>query len=393
MEKVSQVVNEDLFKWMRDIRREIHQWPEGSFDEHRTAGLVSNKLKEIGIDHRTGVAKTGVLGRLITDSKAPTVALRADMDAIAVQENTGLLFSSRVPGLMHACGHDGHVAIILGAARLLKEQPPDGNVVFIFQPGEEGGGGAKPMIEEGALDGVDVIFGGHIERTYRVGEIAIKNGIHTAYTDMFVIDITGKGGHAARPHDSVDAIVIAAQFVNFLQTIVSRELDPLQHSVITVGVLNAGTASNAIAENAVLKGTIRTTESFVRTRVMDRIKSIATSLTSLHGAKIDVTIKKGYPPVINHERECGFARVVASILLGEENVIEIPKPSLGGEDFSFFTREIPGCFLRFGAAKEGSEYESSHSPRFDFDEDVLKVGAAFMSELTRYVLNQLGKPV
>jgi hippurate hydrolase len=389
MEKIKEIVNDGFFEWMIAIRRAIHQWPEKAFEEYKTAELISEHLEDMEIEHRKGVAGTGVLGRLITDRDAPTVALRADMDALPVYENTGLPFASSVPGVMHACGHDGHVAILLGAARLLKERPPGGNVVFIFQPGEEGAGGAKPMIEEGVLDGVDIIFGGHIERHYQVGEIAIKTGLHTSYTDSFDIEITGRGGHAARPHEAIDAVIIASQLVTYLQTIISRELDPLHPSVITIGVLKAGTVYNAIAEKAVLKGTIRTTELSIRAQIIDKIKSIATSLSTLHGAKIDVSVCQGYPPVINHDRECGFARDVAGTLLGSKNVVSIPFPSLGGEDFAFYTKAIPGCFIRFGAAKKGYEKISSHSPRFDFNEEVLRVGAAYMSELARYSIDRL----
>ncbi len=389
MDKIKEIVNDELFGWIVDIRRRIHQWPEKAFEEHKTAELISTHLKELGIEHKTGVAKTGVVGRLITDEKAPTIALRADMDALPVNENTGLPFSSKAQGVMHACGHDGHVAILLGAAKLLRTNPPPGNIVFIFQPAEEREGGAKPMIEEGVLEGVDIIFGGHIERHYQVGEIAIKTGIHTSYTDSFDIEITGKGGHAARPHEAIDAVIIASQLVTYLQTIISRELDPLHPSVITVGVMQAGTAYNAIAENAVLKGTIRTTETSIRNQIIDNIKSIASSLSTLHSAKIDVRINPGYPPLINHDREYEFARDVALRLLGEKRVTSIPFPSLGGEDFSYYTQQIPGCFVRFGAAKKGHEQIPEHSSKFDFNEEVLRVGAAYMSELARYAIDKL----
>jgi hippurate hydrolase len=390
MKKVKDLVNDGLFEWMKDIRRKIHQRPEMAFEEHKTAELISRKLEEIGIEHRRGVAKTGIIGKIKTDDNSPTIALRADMDALPVSENTGLPFSSKTPGVMHACGHDGHIAMLLGAAKLLKERPAPGNVVFIFQPGEEGRGGAKPMIREGAIDSVDIIFGGHIERYYEVGEIGIKTGVHTSYTDSFDIHITGKGGHAARPHESIDAVVIASQLVNYLQTIVSRELDPMHPSVITIGVLEAGTVYNAIAEKALLKGTIRTTEVSMRKKITDKIEGIASSLSSLYGAKIEVVINAGYPPVINHERECMFARDVAENLLGERGVISIPFPSLGGEDFAYYTQKIPGCFVRFGSAKKGLENVSSHSSRFDFDEEVLRVGASFMSEIARYAIEKLG---
>ncbi len=389
MGRIKEIVNEELFEWIRDIRRRIHQWPEKAFEEYKTAEIISGHLGKLGIDLRTGVAETGVVGRLITDRKAPTVALRADMDALSISENTGLPFSSEIPGVMHACGHDGHVAILLGAAKLLKDKPPSGNVVFIFQPGEEGEGGARPMIEQGVLDEVDIIFGAHIDRHYQVGEIGIRTGIHTSYSDAFEIEVTGKGGHAARPHEAVDAVIIASQLVNYLQTIVSRELDPLHPSVITIGVLQAGTVYNAIAEKAVLKGSIRTTETSIRTQIINKIRGITSSLSALYAAKIDVRIIPGYPPLNNHERECRFARDVAEGLLGEERVISIPFPSLGGEDFAYYTQKIPGCFVRLGAAKKGHEHITSHSPRFDFDEEVLRVGAAYMTELARYAVEQL----
>lgn len=389
MDRIKEIVNDELFDWMRAIRREIHQWPELAFEEYKTAELISRCLKELGINHKTGISRTGVVGRLTIDENAPTVALRADMDALPIPENTDLPFSSKVAGVMHACGHDGHVAVLLGAAKLLNEKPPRGNVVFIFQPGEEGAGGARPMIEEGVLEGVDVIFGGHIERHYQAGEIAIKTGVHTSYADGIDIEITGKGGHAARPHEAIDAVIIASQLVIYLQTIISRELDPFHPSVITIGVIKAGTVYNAIAENAVLKGTVRTTEASIRSQIIDKIKNIASSLSTLHGARIDVRISSGYPPLINHDRECGFAKEVAEHLLGEKGVISIPFPSLGGEDFGYYTQKIPGCFVRFGAAKKGYEQISSHSPRFDFDEEVLRVGAAYMSELVRYAIEKL----
>ncbi len=311
MNRIKEIVDDELFEWIRDIRRKIHQWPETAFNEYRTAEFIAGKLKYLGIDYETGIAKTGLVGRLIIDENAPTVALRADMDALNIFENTGLAFSSKVPGVMHACGHDGHVSIILGAAAILTKKQPDGNVVFIFQPAEEGEGGAKPMIDEGAIDGVDVIFGGHIERRHHLGQIGIKKGMHTSYTDAFEIEIAGKGGHAARPHEAIDAVVIASQLVIHLQTIISREVDPLHPSVITIGILEAGTVYNAIAEKALLKGTIRTTETSLRAQIIDKIKNVSSSLSFLHKADINVRIYPGYPPVINHDRECEFAREVA----------------------------------------------------------------------------------
>ncbi len=391
MNKIEKIVNDEVFEWIRHIRRTIHQCPELAFKEEKTAALISNTLKKLGIKHKTGIARTGVVGKLTVDEKAPTIALRADMDALPIIEETGLPFSSNIPGVMHACGHDGHIAIVLGAAAVLKENPPDGNVVFIFQPAEEGEGGAKPMIEEGVLDDVDMIFGGHIERHHFVGEIGIKTGVHTAYTDAFDIKITGKGGHAARPHETTDAILLASKLVMDIQTIISRNIDPLYPAVISIGYLKSGTVYNAIAEKAVLKGTIRTTDESIRALIIDKIKKTTSSLSILHDAKIIFTVKPGYPPVINEKKACEFARHVATKLVGKEKTVEIPLASLGGEDFAYYVQKIPGCFVRFGGAAEGHENIPSHNPRFDFDEEVLRVGAAYLSELVRFTAKKLHK--
>ncbi len=391
MNKVKKIVSDELFEWIRDIRRSIHQWPELAYKEEKTAEIISNTLRELGIKHQTGIARTGVVGKLTVDKNAPTIALRADMDALPLTENTDLPFASQNQGVMHACGHDGHVAIMLGAASILKGNPPEGNVVFIFQPAEENEGGAKPMIEQGALDGVEMIFGGHIEEHYQPGEIGIKTGIHSSHTDAFDIRITGRGGHAARPHEAIDAVLIASQLVVNLQTIVSREVDPIYPSVLTIGHVRAGTAFNAIAEKAVLRGTIRTTDESVRVQIIEKVRKMASSFAILHGAEINVIFKPGYPPIINEERATRFAVQVAERLLGKEKTIAIPYPSLGGEDFSYFLQQVPGCFVSFGAAKEGYELVSSHSPRFDFDEEALRVGAAYISELARHAINKLRK--
>ncbi len=389
MNKVKKIVSDEIFEWMKEIRRAIHQWPELAFKEEKTADLVSQSLKKLGIKHQTGIAETGVVGKLITDEHAKTVALRADMDALPVAEETGLTFASQNPGIMHACGHDGHIAIILGAAAILKESPPEGNTVFIFQPAEEGEGGAKPMIEQGALEGVDAIYGGHIESHYQLGEIGIKTGIHTSHTDAFDIRVTGRGGHAARPHEAVDAVLIASRIVMNLQTIISREVDPVHPSVITIGYIRSGTVNNAIAEKAMLKGTIRTTDESVRNQIAEKIRKMASALAILHDAEIKVIIKPGYPPVINEDTSSRYAIHVAEKLVGKDKTIAIPYPSLGGEDFSYYLQQIPGCFVRFGAAKEGHEMASSHSSKFDFDEEVMRVGAAYMSELVRYTIKKL----
>ncbi len=391
MKKVHKIVDDELFEWIRNIRRTIHQWPELGFKEEKTAEFISATLKQLGIKHKTGIAQTGLVGKMINDEKAPTIALRADIDALPITEETELPFASQNPGVMHACGHDGHTAIVLGAARLLKEDPPEGNVVLIFQPAEETDGGAKPMIEEGVLEGVDMIFGGHIERDNRAGIIGIKSGVHTAFTDAFDIKIIGKGGHAARPHETTDALLLASQIVVNLQTIISRDIDPVHPAVLTVGYLRSGTVYNAIADRALLRGTIRTTDETIREHIIDKIKKMCASYAILHDAEIKFTNKPGYPPIINDEVSLEYAKTVAEKLLGKGSAVTLPYPSLGGEDFSYFLQKIPGCFVRFGAAKEGHEKIASHCPKFDFDEEVLRVGAAYLSELVRYAMKKLRK--
>jgi hippurate hydrolase len=391
MIKVKKIISDELFEWMKEIRRTIHQWPELAYKEEKTAEFVAKCLRKLGIKYQTGIAETGVLGRLVTDENAPTVALRADMDALPITENTGLPFESQNSGIMHACGHDGHVAIVLCAAAILKAEPPEGNAVFIFQPAEEGEGGAKPMIEKGVLENVEAIYGGHIESNYQLGEIGIKTGIHTSHTDAFDIRITGRGGHAARPHEAIDSVLIASQLVINLQTIISRQIDPVHPSVLTIGYMKSGTVNNAIAEKAVLKGTIRTTDESVRNQITEKIRKMASSMAILHDAEIKVIIKQGYPPIINDDIASKYAIHVAEKLVGKEKTIAIPYPSLGGEDFSYYLQQVQGCFVRFGGAKEGHEIASSHSSKFDFDEEVMRVGAAYLSELVRYSIKKLRK--
>jgi len=389
LKKIKQIVSDELFEWIREIRRTIHQYQELAYKEEKTAEYISSCLRKLDIKHKTGIARTGIVARFGNRGNAPTIALRADMDALPITEDTSLPFASQNPGVMHACGHDGHVAMVLGAAAVLKKKPPAGNIVLLFQPAEEGEGGAKPMIEEGALEGVDVIFGGHIERHHAVGQIGIKTGIHTSYTDAFEIRITGRGGHAARPHESVDAVLIASQLVTNLQTIISHDVDPVHPTVLTIGYIRGGTVYNAIAEKAVLKGTIRTTDDAVRAHIAEKVRKMASSYAILHDAEIKVAIKPGYPPIVNDETICRYAFQVAEKLVGKKNTVALLHPSLGGEEFSYFLQHVPGCFVRFGAAKDGYEMVASHSPQFDFDEEVLRVGAAYLSELVRFTIKKI----
>ncbi|WP_457756121.1 M20 metallopeptidase family protein [Thermodesulfatator indicus] len=377
----------NFFDWLVEIRRRIHEWPELSYQEHRTASLISEELNNLGIPHRTGVAKTGIIAEI--GHEGPCVALRADMDALPLKEETGLPFASKVPGVMHACGHDGHVAMLLGAARLLKAEPLSGRVRFIFQPAEENGAGALEMIKAGALNGVSAIFGGHIDRHFKVGEIAINEGLICAFTDTFTINIEGKGGHAAWPHEAIDAVVVGSLLVVNIQTIISREVNPAYPCVITVGKFEGGTAHNVIAERAYLEGTIRSTHPDVRKRIIDGLKRIARGVGDLHRAHVKLKIKEGYPPVINSPEETNIAREAAKLVVGSVGVLKQPHPSLGGEDFSFYLQKVPGCFVRFGAMKKGFEKAPAHSPKFDFDEQVLPIGAKFLAQVAKLALKRL----
>ncbi len=380
---------ESFFKWLVSIRRRLHAHPELAYQEEQTARLITEELKKLGISFREGVARTGVIAEIKGAEEGPCVALRADMDALPLQEETGLPFASQIPGVMHACGHDGHVAILLGAAALLKDSPPPGRVRFLFQPAEEKGAGALAMIKEGALEGVSFIFGGHIDRHFRVGEIAVNEGLICAYTDSFTIRIKGKGGHAAWPHEAVDAVVIGSLLVMNIQTIISREINPAHPCVITVGKFQAGNAHNVIAEQALLEGTIRSTDAETRKRIMESLNRISLAMAEAHRAEIELEIREGYPPVINHPFAAKLAKEAALKVVGKEGLVTQPHPSLGGEDFAFYLQKVPGCFVRFGAVKKGLENIPAHSPKFDFDERVLSIGARFLAEVARVSLKYL----
>ncbi len=379
----------ELMEWMVRIRRHLHMWPELAFEEVKTSSYICERLDELGLPYRKAVAGTGVVASIKGQRPGPCVALRADMDALPIEERTGLAFASRVPGVMHACGHDGHVAMLLGAARLLSQRPPDsGEVRLIFQPAEEGRGGARVMVEEGVLDGVSAIFGGHIDRHYMVGEIVVQPGLICAFTDSFHIAVKGKSGHAARPHEAVDAVVAASHLVIAVQSLVTRRLNPTYPSVISIGKIEAGSAHNIIAGRADLFGTIRTTHAGIRKRVLEGMERVASSVGQLFSADVSITYKNHYPPVINSPEACDVAREAAVSVVGQGHVIGQAHPSLGGEDFSFYLEQVPGCFVRFGAVKPGQEEIPAHSPFFDFDEDVLPIGAEFFEKVARRFLDE-----
>lgn len=375
--------NSKQINWMRDIRRHLHQHPELAFAEFATARFIAQQLKELAIPFREQVGRTGIVATLGSRmAGAPCVALRADMDALPITEQTGLSFASKIPGVMHACGHDGHVAMLLGAAALLKAQEAElpGRVALIFQPAEEGDGGAQGMIAEGALDGVGAIFAGHIDRNYALNEIVVQPGLISAFTDEFIIEIRGQGGHAAKPHETQDSILAAGQLVNSIQSIVSREVHPCYPAVITVGSIHGGNAANVIASHVVLQGTIRTTSPETRAVCIASLQRMVHAMEQLHRVQTSFTFVEGYPPVINDNGAARIAAEVAAEIVGQDRVKGQPQPSLGGEDFSYFLQKIPGCLVRFGARHTELHDGPAHSPCFDFDERILPTGAHFLAQ-------------
>ena len=384
LREVCQNMAEEIVAW----RRDFHRHPELSFAESRTASVVAGILRQLGLSVQEGVNGHGVVGELVGAAPGKRVALRADMDALAIVEETGLPFASAVPGVMHACGHDGHMAALLGAAKVLAgmRERLRGSVRFIFQPAEEiPPGGAKGMIEAGALDGVDVMFGLHLWSEYPVGTFYTALGPLMAAADMFTITISGKGGHGGQPHNTVDSLLIASHLVMAAQHIVSRQLDPLQSGVITFGQLQAGSAFNVIADKAELKGTVRSFAPEVRDLLQHRLEQTAASMAELYGARIAVDYVRGYPAVINHEQEARAALAEAEAVFGKEQV-GIMQPNMVGEDFSYYLQKVPGAFCFVGAGiPEGPVYPHHH-PRFVIDERALPLATEWLCRMAlRYV--------
>ena len=384
------LVAPELYDKLVAVRRELHRYPELSGQEARTATVISRFLHELGIPHRTNVAGHGVVADIHGKSEVPCVVLRADTDALPIQEETGLEFASAHNGVMHACGHDGHTTMLLGAAALLsREKGLPAPVRLIFQPAEEKGIGAIAMIQEGALSGAGLVFGGHLDRHYRPGTIVVSEGPVNASSDNFAIEIIGQGAHGARPHESIDAVVVGSLMIMVLQTIVSREIDPARPSVVSVGQFHAGTAPNVIAGQAKLEGTVRAQDPAVRRQLLSSVRRIAESIAQLHGAKIHVTVTEGTPPLVNDAVMAGLARQAAIEAVGEANVLPLKTANMGAEDFSYYLEKIPGAYVRFGSQVPGREGYPAHSSKFDFDEEALAVGAVYYRAIARIAGQQL----
>lgn len=369
---------EEIYPKMVDIRRDLHQNPELSFEEVRTPQMIADYLTDLGIEVRTEVGGRGVVGTLRGGKEGKTVALRADFDALPIQDEKDVPYKSTVPGTMHACGHDGHTATLLGVATVLAKhrEELEGNVVFIHQFAEEvPPGGAKPMVEDGCLDGVDVIFGAHLSSITALGKIGYREGYKSAAADAFEITIYGKGGHGASPHQTVDPVVTASQLVVNLQQVVSRNVDPLKSAVLTVGSIHAGKAGNVIPDTATINGTIRSYDPEVRDLLEEKLKHIANLTCELTGATCDINYSRGYDALWNHPEETRYLRDVAKEVVGEENVIEVP-PGMGAEDFTYYIQKVPGTFFDVGAKlSDDSLVFPHHHPRFDFDEKAMLIAA------------------
>ena len=370
----------DIQAW----RRDIHAHPELLYDVHRTAAFVADRLKEFGCDEiATGLGRTGVVGvikgRRPAGGDLKVIGLRADMDALPIEEKTNLAYASKTPGKMHACGHDGHTAMLLGAARYLAETRNfAGEAVVIFQPAEEGGAGAAAMIKDGLMDrfAIDQVYGMHNGPGIPVGSFAIRSGPIMAATDSIDVDIEGLGGHAARPHKCIDSVIVGAQLIMALQQIVSRNVDPLESAVISMCEFHAGNARNVIPQTAVLRGTVRTLTAEVRKLIEKRVKEVTAGVAQMTGAKIELNYERGYPVTSNHAAQTDFATQVAKEVAGEANVQEMP-PLMGAEDFSYMLEQRPGAFIFCG----NGDTAGLHHPAYNFNDEAIVFGTSYWIKL------------
>jgi amidohydrolase len=377
----------DLHGEIKEWRRDFHAHPELRYDVHRTAASVADKLKSFGCDEVVpGIGRTGVVG-VIRGRKpgAKVLGLRADMDALPIEEETGLPYKSTVPGKMHACGHDGHTAMLLGAAKYLAETRNfAGTAVVIFQPAEEGGAGAAAMIKDGLISrfGIDEVYGMHNYPGIPLGQFAIRPGPMMAAADHIEIDLEGKGGHAARPHLAIDTVLVGAQIVNALQSIVARNVDPLESAVVSICMFQAGHTDNVIPQHAKLKGTARSLTPQVRELLHRRIAVVIEGTAQLYGATAKITYTNGYPVVVNHERQTAFAADVAREIAGKDRVDIALPPVMGAEDFAFMLNERPGAFIFVG----NGDSAGLHHPAYDFNDEAIPLGTSYWVRLAETAL-------
>ena len=379
----------DLHGEITGWRRDIHAHPELLYDVHRTAGTVADKLKSFGCDEVvTGIGRTGVVG-VIRGAKGAAsgrvIGLRADMDALPIEEANDVPYKSTVPGKMHACGHDGHTAMLLGAARYLTETRNfAGTAVVIFQPAEEGGAGGKAMVQDGLMDRfrIEEVYGMHNYPGLPVGQFALRPGPLMAAADRIMIEIEGRGGHAARPHASIDSVLVGAQIINQIQSIVARNVDPLSSAVISICVFQAGSTDNVIPQTALLRGTARSLTPEVRDLLERRLHEVVTGTAQLYGANARLTYRRDYPVTRNHERQAAFAAAVAGEVVGRERVDDDAAPVMGAEDFSFMLEARPGAFIFVG----NGDSAGLHHPAYDFNDEAIPFGASYWVKLIETAL-------
>ncbi|MBL7178660.1 MAG: amidohydrolase [Desulfobacterales bacterium] len=383
---------ENFNNWLVEVRRWFHRFPEPAYREEKTAVRICEILDSFGVPFQTGVGKTGVVATLSARRSGAVVAFRSDMDALPLEEANEVPYKSQHPGCMHACGHDGHITIALGVIRWLVErnwpQKGCGTILFIFQPAEEGGAGAKAMLESGIFDTLPVqaVFAGHMYPELPVGNIGIAPEISNAATNSISIRLKGRGGHGAHPHQCIDPIVAGAYLVTQLQTLISRELPPLESAVLTIGRFEAGTASNIIPEEAVLEGTLRTLRPEIREKMITRLQQMVKGVELSHNVNATLQLAPGYPVLINDSKLVKHTRDVAAEVLGADHVHSL-LPRMGAEDFAYFCEKWGGIMVGLGChdPKQGMQH-GLHSPHFDFDETVLEVGTRlFGNILTRYL--------
>ena len=373
----------DLAEEITEWRRDIHAHPELLYDTHRTSELVADKLKVFGVDEVvTGIGRTGVVGVIKgkSNGSGKVIGLRADMDALPLDEITGKPYASTVPGKMHACGHDGHTAMLLGAAKYLSETRNfDGTVIVIFQPAEEGGAGAKAMVDDGLMDrfGIQEVYGMHNMPGEPLGSFHIRPGAMMAAADRIQIDIEGVGGHAAKPHEVVDTLLVGAHIIQAVQSIASRNVDPLKSVVVSITAFNGGFTDNVIPQTARLRGTVRTLDPEIRDLAERRLKEIVPTIAAAFGAKAEVNYKRDYPITINHAKQTEFAAGIARKISGDDNVVTDVAPTMGGEDFSFMLLERPGAFIFVG----NGDSANLHHPAYDFNDELIPVGCSYWVKL------------
>jgi amidohydrolase len=384
-------MSDELFHRLVAVRRDLHEHPELSFREERTASVLETALAAVAVREVLRVGRTGIVARIPgRDRTLPLVAIRGDIDALPIQEATGLPFASRTAGVMHACGHDVHAAWALGAAALLTERPADGDVLVVFQPAEEVGEGAAAILSTGVLDDVRAIFGAHVDRRFTVGQVVAQAGPLAASADNFEIELLGRGAHGARPHESADPIVGLAALVTALQTIVARRVNPALPAVVTVGMISAGTAPNIIPDRATMQGTMRATDDTTRALLRDALRDIAQHVAAAHGVEARVSMGMGVPPVVNGEDAARWAATAATAVLGAASIVPLGTPNMAAEDFAFYLQRIPGCFLRVGARRPGEPVIAAHSPQFDVAEEAIGIGASVLAEAARRASTALG---